>query len=54
MNNFKLSTAPKYMKITLSFFLLVIALGYFMGLLHVYDKTGLSYDGVVKHTIGSE
>lgn len=54
MNNFKLSTAPKYMKLTLSFFLLIIALGYFMGLLNVYDKTGLSYDGVVTHIRGSE
>lgn len=54
MNNFKLSTAPKYLKIVLTFFLLVMALGYLMGLLNIYDKTHLSYDGVIMHIRGSE
>ncbi len=54
MMNFKISAAPKVIKLTLTFFLLVIALGYLMGLLNVYDKSHLSYDGTVKHIRGSE
>jgi len=54
MMNFKISTAPRTIKLILTFFLFVLALGYVMGLLNVYDKTHLSYDGVVKHIRGSE
>ncbi len=54
MNNFKLSTAPKYLKIALTFFLLIMALGYLMGLLNVYDKSHLTYKGTIQHIRGSE
>lgn len=54
MMNFKISTAPRIIKLILIFFLFVLALGYIMGLLNVYDKTHLSYDGTVKHIRGSE
>lgn len=54
MNNFRLSSAPRYMKIACTFFLLVMGLGYLMGLLNVYDKTHITYDGVVKNYRGSE
>lgn len=54
MNDFRLSTAPSYVKVACTFFLIVIGLGYLMGLLNVYDKTHISYDGVVKNYRGSE
>lgn len=54
MNNFKLTTASKTVKLALTFFLLVMALAYLVGLLNVYDKTHLSYQGVIKNYRGSE
>ena len=54
MNDYRLSKAPKYLKLTLTCFLLVLGLGYLMGLLNIYDKTHLSYAGAIKHILGSE
>lgn len=54
MNGFKIGTAPKHVKVALSFFLVVIGLAYVIGLVNIYDKTHFSYDGVVKSYRGSE
>lgn len=54
MNSFRLCAAPKFLKLALTFFLLTVALGYLIGLVNVYDKTHLSYDGVLMHILGSE
>lgn len=54
MNGFRISTAPGYVKVALSLFLIVLGLAYLVGLVNIYDKTHLSYDGVVKSYRGSE
>lgn len=54
MNAFRLSTASRPAKLLLTCFLLVVSVGYLMGLVNVYDKTHLTYRGVVKNYRGSE
>jgi hypothetical protein len=54
VNGFRLSTAPTYVRVALSLFLIVLGLAYLLGLVNIYDKTHLSYNGVVKSYRGSE
>jgi hypothetical protein len=54
LNGFYLPTLPKYAKVIITFFLLVMGLTYLVGLVNVWNKTHLTYQGVVENERGSE
>lgn len=52
MNNFSYSKAPLSLRALISFFLVVVGVGYGLGLLNIYNNVGFSYTGVVVHYRG--
>lgn len=54
MNGISLPTLPKFAKITITFFLLLIGLTYLVGVLNIYEKTKFTYQGAVENERGSE
>lgn len=54
MNGIYLPMLPKFAKITITFFLLLIGLTYLVGVLNIYHKTKMTYQGAVENERGSE
>ncbi|MFQ6091388.1 MAG: hypothetical protein ACE5OR_01700 [bacterium] len=54
MDNFRLSTAPASVKMLFTAFLLTMGIGYLVALANLYDKTEITYQGIVKHYQGAE
>ena len=54
MNGISLPTLPKFAKITISFFLLLIGLTYLVGVANIYNKTKFSVQGAIENERGSE
>ena len=54
MDNFRLSTASVSVKVLFTAFLLTMGVGYLAALANLYDKTEMTYQGIVKHYRGSE
>ena len=52
MKDFRLSEANFSFKVLVSFFLLIVGLGYVFGLINIYNNTGFSYTGLVTHYRG--
>lgn len=53
MNGFRYVTAPLSLKLVLSMFLIMVSIGYVVGLTNIYLKTNMSYTGVVSHYRGN-
>ena len=54
MHGLYLPTLPKYAKVTITFFLLVIGLTYLVGVLNIYNKTKFTVQGAIENERGSE
>lgn len=54
MDFFRYSKAGLSLKITVTFFLLFVGIGYIFGLINIYNNVGFSYTGIVVHYRGSE
>jgi hypothetical protein len=54
MNGLSLPTLPKYAKVTITFFLLLIGLTYLVGVLNIYNKTKFTVQGAIENERGSE
>ena len=54
MEGFSLSEAKISAKLMVTGFLIVIALGYLMAVVNVWDKTHFTYQGIVVHSRGNE
>ena len=54
MNGYSLPALPKYAKITITFFLLLIGLTYLVGVLNIYNKTKFTVQGAIENERGSE
>lgn len=52
MLNFRYDQAPLSVKVLVTFFLLIVGIGYIFGLINIYNNTGLSYTGLVVHYRG--
>lgn len=53
MNGFRYATSPLSLKLVLSLFLLLVSIGYLVGLINIHLKTNMSYTGVVSHYRGN-
>ncbi|MCX6842561.1 MAG: hypothetical protein NTX53_09810 [candidate division WOR-3 bacterium] len=54
MNGLSLPTLPKYARVTITFFLLLIGLTYLVGVLNIYNKTKFTVQGAIENERGSE
>jgi hypothetical protein len=54
MNGLSLPTLPKYAKVTISLFLLLIGLAYLVGVANIYNKTRFTVQGAIENERGSE
>lgn len=54
MNGYSLPALPKYAKVTITFFLLLIGLTYLVGVLNIYHKTKFTVQGAIENERGSE
>lgn len=54
MNRFRLSEAESSVKLLVTVFLVVVAIGYLMALLNTYDKTNFTLTGIAEHYRGNE
>jgi hypothetical protein len=54
MNGLFLPALPKYAKVTITFFLLLIGLTYLVGVLNIYHKTKFTVQGAIENERGSE
>lgn len=54
MQELRLSQFQASLKILISFFLIIVAIGYIFGLINIFNNTGLSYTGIVTHYRGGE
>jgi hypothetical protein len=54
MHGLYLPTLPKYAKVTITFFLLVIGLTYLVGVVNIYNKTKFTVQGAIENERGSE
>ena len=50
--NFRYEDAKLSVKVLVTFFLLMVGIGYIFGLINIYNNTGLSYTGLVVHYRG--
>lgn len=49
---FKYSESRQSLKVVVTLFLLFVGIGYILGLINIYNQTGMSYTGVVVHYRG--
>ena len=54
MNGLFLPALPKYAKVTITFFLLLIGLTYLVGVVNIYNKTKFTVQGAIENERGSE
>lgn len=54
MHGISLPTLPRYAKLIISLFLIVMGITYLVGLVNVWNKTKFTYQGVVENERGSE
>ncbi len=54
MTSFRYKDAGASLKVIISIFLLFVGLGYVLGLINIYNHTGMSYTGVVVNYRGEE
>ena len=54
MNGLSLPTLPRYAKLTITFFLLLIGLTYLVGVVNIYHKTKFTVQGAIENERGSE
>jgi len=54
MNGYSLPALPKYAKVTITFFLLLIGLTYLVGVVNIYAKTKFTVQGAIENERGSE
>ena len=53
MNGFRFATSPLSLKLVLSLFLIMVSIGYVVGLINIHLKTDMSYTGTVSHYRGN-
>jgi hypothetical protein len=54
MNGFSLPALPRYARVTISFFLLLIGLSYLVGVVNIYHKTKFTVQGAIENERGSD
>jgi hypothetical protein len=54
MDKFRLSEAGSSIKLLVTTFLVMMTIAYLAALLNIYNKTGLTYNGIAEHYRGNE